>query len=119
MGTIQQVWDLAESCTALQENVGKRVEWRVCIRQGRLVVEGNPAKALGVVLPGPRQPHAEWLQAKVTKACREARRVAHLPVTWVHRRQVTAGGVVPSLSWAQLCKPLRRVDVKLFNAAVR
>eukprot|EP00969_Alexandrium_andersonii_P193852 8562803-Alexandrium_andersonii.AAC.1 len=79
---------------------------------------GQPAKALGVYLPKLRAVPADN-EAKVTKACQEARRAAHLPCAWWHRRQVVAGGVTPALAWALVTQPLRKVDHKLFNSAVR
>eukprot|EP00969_Alexandrium_andersonii_P291164 12871243-Alexandrium_andersonii.AAC.1 len=56
MECIQEAWNAAERCSALQENESKRVSWSCFIRNGRLFVDGHAAKALGVLLPEPVMP---------------------------------------------------------------
>eukprot|EP00969_Alexandrium_andersonii_P194502 8591251-Alexandrium_andersonii.AAC.1 len=53
MERIQEAWNAAENCSALQENESKRVSWSCRLQNGRLFLEGHAAKALGVLLPEP------------------------------------------------------------------
>eukprot|EP00969_Alexandrium_andersonii_P018665 814987-Alexandrium_andersonii.AAC.1 len=118
MQSIKRIWCTVEMCTALRENVQKRVGWCVQVIERGLDMVGKPAKALGAYLLGLWAAPASN-ETKVTKASQEARRTAHLLCAWWRRRQVVAGGVARALAWALVIQPLRKIDYKLYNSSVR
>eukprot|EP00969_Alexandrium_andersonii_P129325 5714466-Alexandrium_andersonii.AAC.1 len=60
-------------------------------------MQGQPGETLGVVPPAIRTGATESDLKAFTKACRAARRVAHLSISWRLRRMVVCCGVTAAL----------------------
>eukprot|EP00969_Alexandrium_andersonii_P137140 6065988-Alexandrium_andersonii.AAC.1 len=80
-------------------------------------MHGSPAKTSGIELPTPMLGATASERTKVKESCETARRAQMLPLAVEHRRSVVCGGALAAFSWARICRPLRRNDVREFEAA--